>query len=130
MIALGTLVLIFATVDLIHGQHNGDAHRFYIHIAEFVTLLAFLSLLEIKTFTLMRTKFRLSLWSAFICLSAASLLVGFTLFGLAGGSAHGDGGPMAVGFAIIGCLGAIGLPIGTIGLLVQLILRKRDKSPH
>jgi len=44
---LGSLALIFAVTDLVHGQHNGDAHRFFIHIAEFISFFSFLCLLEV-----------------------------------------------------------------------------------
>ena len=124
MIVFGISALILAIVDLIHGQHNGDAHRIYIHVAEFVALLAFLSLLEIQTFMLMRRKFGLNRWLACFYVSAASFLIGFALFGLAGGSAHGDGGPVAVSFAIAGCLGAIGSLISIVGFVVVLVLRR------
>jgi hypothetical protein len=127
-IALGTSALIFALADLIHGQHNGDVHRFYIHIAEFVSFLCVLSLLEIQAFRLMKEKFDLDPWLAGVYLSLVSFLGGFTVFALAGGSAHGDGGPIAVSFALIGLIGTIGLPISIIGFLVILLMRKRDGS--
>jgi hypothetical protein len=100
-------------------------HRFYIHVAELVALLGFLSLLEIQAFRLMKKKFELERWLACFYVSTVSFLVGFTLFALAGGSAHGDGGPLAVSFAIAGFFGAIGLPISIIGFLVVLLMRRR-----
>jgi predicted lysophospholipase L1 biosynthesis ABC-type transport system permease subunit len=125
IIILGVSALIFALADLIHGQHNGDVHRFYIHVAELVAFFGFLSLLEIQAFRLMKKKFELERWLACFYVSTVSFLVGFTLFALAGGSAHGDGGPLAVSFAIAGFFGAIGLPISIIGFLVVLLMRRR-----
>jgi hypothetical protein len=125
-IALGTSALILALADLIHGQHNGDIHRYYIHIAEFVAFLTFLSVLEIQAFRLMKEKFALDRWLASVYLSLASFLVGFAVFGLAGGGVHGDGGPIAVSFALIGLLGTIGMPISILGFLVAVFMRKRE----
>jgi predicted Co/Zn/Cd cation transporter (cation efflux family) len=128
IITLGVFALIFALADLIHGQHNGDMHRFYIHVAEFVAFCGFLSLLAIQAFRLMTVRLDLNRWLASFYVSTASFLVGFILFGLAGGSAHGDGGPLAVSFALVGCIGAIGLPISIIGFLVLLLMRRRRGS--
>ena len=129
-LALGSSALIFALADLIHGQHNGDSHRFYIHIAEFVLFFGFLSLLEIQAFKLMTQKYRLGRWLAGVCLSLASFLAGFTLFAIAGGSAHGDGGPLAVVFALIGCMGTLEIPISMTGFFVAMIMRKRTRYPQ
>ncbi len=126
ILVLGISAGIFALADLIHGQHNGDVHRFYIHIAEFVSFFGFLGLLEIQAFRLMTKKVGLGPWLAGICISIVSFLAGFALFALAGGSAHGDGGPLAVGFALIGSIGAIGMPICLLGFLVAMIMRKRN----
>ena len=128
IITLGVFALTFALADLIHGQHNGDMHRFYIHVAEFVAFCGFLSLLAIQAFRLMTVMLDLNRWLASFYVSTASFLVGFILFGLAGGGAHGDGGPLAVSFALVGCIGAIGLPISIIGFLVVLLMRRRRGS--
>ncbi|HEY2040682.1 MAG TPA: hypothetical protein VGG95_13505 [Edaphobacter sp.] len=125
---LGVSALIFALADLIHGQHNGDVHRFYIHVVEFVAFFGFLSLLELQAFRLVKKAFDLDRWMACFFVSTASFLIGFTLFALAGGSAHGDGGPLALGFAIVGCIGVIGLPLSIIGSLVMFLTRRRRGS--
>ncbi len=116
--------LIFALADLIHGRHNGDVHRFYIHVAEFVSFIGFLCLLEIQAFKLLTKKVGLGRWLAGVCLSLASFVAGFALFGLSGGSAHGDGGPLAVGFGLIGCIGIIGLAVSIVGFLVAATMRR------
>jgi hypothetical protein len=121
---VGMFTVIFAVADLIHGQHNGDSHRFYIHIAEFVSFIGLLCLVEIQAFRRMTKKAGLGRWLAVVCLSFVSCLVGFILFALAGGSAHGDGGPLAVSFAVIGCIGMIGIPISVIGFLVAISIRR------
>ena len=125
---LGLSTLIFALADLVHGQHNGDVHRDYIHIAEFVSFIGLLCLLETQAFRLMTEKADISRWLAVICLSISSFLAGFLLFLLAGGSAHGDGGPRAVGFGLVGYLGLICIPISTIGFLVTMIIRRLKRS--
>lgn len=137
-VALGTSTLLFALTDLIHGQHNGDVHRFYIHLAEFASFLGFISLLEIQAFRLSlfeieasrltAEKTGLSRWLAGLGISFASSLLGFILFGLSGGSAHGDGGPLAAVFILMGCIGTIGIPICLIGSFVAIIKRKRNES--
>lgn len=123
-VALGISALVFAIADVLHGQHNGDSRRFYIHVAEFVCFFGFLSLLEVLAFSLLRQKMGLGRWLAGICISLASLLAGFTLFALSGGSMHGDGGPLALSFGLICCIGAIALPITMVGLLASVIMRK------
>jgi hypothetical protein len=127
-VALGTSALIFALADLIHGQHNGDVHRFYIHIAEFLSFFGFLSLLEVQAFRLMTEKVGLGHWLAGLFLSLLSLFAGFALFALSGGSMHGDGGPLAWGFYLIWCIGTIGTPVTIIGFIVSLIMRKLNGS--
>jgi hypothetical protein len=127
-IVLGTSALLLALADLIHGQHNGDIHRYYIHVAEFVAFLGFLGVLEIQAFKLIEKKLASNRWLASVYLSLASCLVGFAVFGLAGGGVHGDGGPIAVSFALIGLIGTIGVPISILGFLVALFMRKRNGS--
>lgn len=106
-IALGGSAFILALADVIHGQHNGDVHRVYIHRAEFVFFVSFLCLLVAQTFRLFRSKTGLSRWGAAFWLALASCFAGFILFGLAGGSPHGDGGPIAVGFGLFGFLACL-----------------------
>jgi hypothetical protein len=120
----GMSTLILSLADLIHGQHNGDVHRFYIHIAELISFIGLVCLLEIEAFRLTTEKFGIGRWLAGICISLISFLAGFILFGLAGGSAHGDGGPLAVGFGLVGCIGMIGIPISIIGFLIEIAVRK------
>ncbi len=124
----GLATLAFALADLIHGQHNGDAHRFYIHIAEFMSFIGLLCILEIQAFRLMTGKIGLGRWLAALCSSLISFLAGFILFALAGGSAHGDGGPIAFGFGLVGYIGIIGIPISIIGYLVAMAMRRFKRS--
>lgn len=117
-------VALSALVDLIHGQHNGDIHRTYIHAVEFVLLLLLLSALTLQAYETLTRKLEMSGWAAASFLSSASLVVGFSIFGLSGGSVHGDGGPIATGFGITGFIGMLGLPVTLVGWLVALLLRR------
>lgn len=127
-VVFGACALAFAVADLIHGQHNGDAHRLYIHIVEFVSFFAFLSLLEVHAFRSMADRVGLDRWLAGVFLSLASLLAGFTLFAVAGGSMHGDGGPLASCFFLMYGIATICAPITIVGFLVSMILRKINGS--
>ena len=120
-------MFILALADVIHGQHNGDVHRVYIHRAEFVFFVCFLCLLVAQTFRLFRSKTGLSRWGAAFWVALASCFAGFILFGLAGGSPHGDGGPIAVGFGLFGFLGMFALPVSVVGFFVASIFHKRRR---
>jgi len=122
----GVFALVFAIVDLIHGPHNGDVHRDYIHIAEFIFFFGFLCLLEIWAFRVITTEANLNRWLLVTCFSFFSCVVALILFGLVGGSFHGDGGPIAFSFLVISAVGEIALPISLIGFAVVAISRKRN----
>jgi hypothetical protein len=126
-VALGMSALLFAAIDLILGQHVAYEHRSAVHLAEFVFFFSFFILVEIGAFRLM-TKLNLDPWVAGIVLSVVSFSLGLALFGLAGGSAHGDGGPIAVSLAVMGCLGAMGMLMSIVGLFVARFARKRIES--
>jgi|SRR5215469_4020168 len=126
---VGVCALVFAIMDLIHGPHNGDAHRYYIHIAEFIFFFGFLCLLEIWAFRVITTEANLNRWLLTTCFSLFSLFVGLILFALAGGSFHGDGGPIASSFLVISTIGEIVFPISLIGFVVVAISRKRNGDP-
>jgi hypothetical protein len=126
---LGFLALIFAVTDLIHGPHNGDAHRFFIHVAEFISFLGFLCLLEIWAFRVIAKEFKVNRWLAIACLSLLSSVLSLVLFGLAGGSFHGDGGPIALSFLLLWVVGAAVLPISFIVFVVIAISHWRQGIP-
>ena len=115
----GVLAFAFAIADLVHGQHNGDGHRYYIHLAEFCFFFGFLLLLKIKTFRRMIGKLSFEPWLAALILSIVSLLAGFGLAAGAGGSLHGDGGPLSASFALIGAIATVTLPISLFGAVVH-----------
>ena len=121
---LGALSLIFAVIDLIHGPHNGDAHRFYIHIAEFIFFFGFLCLLQIWAFRTMTSKWNINRWLIVILSSIVTGILALILFGLSGGSFHGDGGPIASSFLMMSVIGEIGLLIGLVGFLINAVMRK------
>jgi hypothetical protein len=126
---LGLLALIFGVADLIHGPHNGDAHRYFIHAAEFISFFSFLCLLEVWIFRRVSREYRIDSWLAIMFLSLLSCLLGFLLFGLSGGSFHGDGGPIAVSFLLLGLIGGTMLPISFIVFVVTAISHWRKGSP-
>ena len=126
---LGTLSLIFAVVDLIHGPHNGDAHRFYIHIAEFIFFLGFLCLLQIWAFRAMTSKWNINRWLIVILCSIVTGILGLILFLLSDGSFHGDGGPIASSFLTMSAIAELALPVGLIGFLIDAIIRKNAGLP-
>ncbi|WP_089410305.1 hypothetical protein [Granulicella rosea] len=118
IIFAGTAALFSALIDVIHGQHNGDVHRTYIHVAELVLFLLFLTALALQGRRQAMSRFDLGGWAASLCISLASIVLGFALFGLSGGSAHGDGGAISVAFGIFGILGIAGVPISLVGWLI------------
>jgi hypothetical protein len=126
---LGSLALIFGFVDLIHGPHNGDAHRFFIHIAEFISFSGFLCILEIWAFRVITRELNLNRWLLVTCLSLLTCVLSLILFGLAGGSFHGDGGPIAFSFLLFYAIGATVVPVSFIVFVVVAISRKRNGVP-
>jgi hypothetical protein len=126
---LGFFALIFAVVDLIHGPHNGDAHRYFIHVAEFIFFFGFLCLLEIWAFRVIAKESDVNSWLAVTCISLFSCVLSLIFFGLAGGSFHGDGGPIAFSFLLLSTIGAVVLPISFIVFVVVAISHWRQGLP-
>ena len=124
---LATSAILSALVDVIHGQHNGDVHRTYIHAVELVSILLLLSAFTLQAHRKLTGKPGLSGWAAALCLTFALLISGFAMFGLSGGRVPGAGGPIAVAFGIIGCIGMLGLPVCLIGWLVALLIRRSPR---
>src|SRR5215475_10069098 len=121
---LGISALIFWAMDMIHGPHNGDAHRAIIHVAEFICFFGFLCLLEIGAFRIVTKQTRTSPWLAVTYLSLASCFLGLALFGLSGGSLHGDGGPIAASFLTLATIGFVAIPANFIVFVVVSIMKK------
>lgn len=126
---LGVCALVFAIIDLIHGPHNGDEHRFVIHIFEFVSLFGLLCVLEVWAFKAVPWKYNMNHWLVATFLSLLSCIFGFILFFLSGGSFHGDGGPIAASFGLLGFMSEIVFPISLIGFVLVAIRRKRNGVP-
>lgn len=126
---LGVLALALAVVDLIHGPHNGDAHRVLIHVPEFISFLGLLCLLEIWGFNAVTSKFDTNRWLIVTCLSLLSSVLGLALFGLSGGSFHGDGGPIAASFLLLAAVGATVLPISFVVFIAMAISHKLKGIP-
>ena len=126
---LGALALVLAIADIIHGPHNGDMHRKYIHVPEFMCFFGFLCLLEILAFRTATREFSTNRWLVAAYLSLLSCVLGFIFFGLAGGSFHGDGGPIATSFFLLASIGEFALPVSFVALIVVAITRKRKGVP-
>jgi hypothetical protein len=126
---LGTLALVLAIADIIHGPHNGDVHRTYIHVPEFICFFGLLCLLEILAFRTVTRELNTNRWLVAAYLSLLSCVLGFLFFGLAGGSLHGDGGPIATSFFFVASIGEVVLPVSFIAFIVVAITRKRKGAP-
>src|SRR5947209_9406907 len=123
---LGTCAIVFAIIDLIHGPHNGDAHRIVIHRMEFVSFFGFLCLLEFSALKSIVKRYNLNRWLAITCLSLLTCILSLIIFGLSGGSLHGDGGPIASSFLLLLAIGSVVLPVSFVAFVVVAISRKRD----
>ena len=126
---LGVCALVFAIIDLVHGPHNGDAHRIVIHIVEFISFFGFLCLLELWAFKAIPKRFNLNRWLVITYLSFLTCVLSLILFGISGGSFHGDGGPIATSFLLLWAIGSVVLPVSFVGFVVVAISRKRDGVP-
>ncbi len=126
---LAALALVLAIADIIHGPHNGDVHRTYIHVPEFMFFFGFLCLLEILSFRTVTREFNTNRWLVATYLSLLSCVLGFLFFGLVGGSFHGDGGPIATSFFLLASIGEVALPVSFVGYIVVAIKRKRRGIP-
>jgi hypothetical protein len=126
---LGVCALLFAIIDWVHGPHNGDTHRVDIHAIEFISFFGFLCLLESWAFKAIVKSFNLNRWLVIICLSLSTCILSMTLFGISGGSFHGDGGPIAFSLLLLCTIGSMVLPVSLVGFVVVAILRKRGGVP-
>ena len=125
----GVFAFISVVVDIVHGQHNGDTHRYFIHIAEFIFFFVFLCLLEVWGFRTISKRFNVNRWWIAAIYSILNCVLGLLLFLMSGGSFHGDGGPIAFSFLAIELIAYIAFPISLIGLLVVSIVRQREGIP-
>jgi hypothetical protein len=127
--ALGLVALIFAIIDIIHGQHTPGTARTFIHVVEFISLFPALCLLEASAFGVAANEFNMNRWLVAIFFSIGSCIFGFIIFAMAGGSFHGDGGPISLSFLVISMIGEIAFPISLIGFIIIAISRKRSGVP-
>jgi|GEM_PF-3816947 len=127
--ALGLLTALLAIADLIHGPNNGDIHRTYIHVPEFIFAFTFLGLTGFLLFRVFSDEIDLNRWIILFFFSIVFGLVNFVLFAMSGGSFHGDGGPIATSFGAMGAIAEIGLPVALIGFVVSAIVRKNAGFP-
>ena len=125
---LAACALACAIIDLIHGPHNGDAHRVAIHAVEFVSFFGFLCLVQVLAFRAIVKEFDRNRWLALTFLSFLTCVLSLILFVVSGGSFHGDGGPIAFSFLVFWTIGTVALPVSLIGLLIDAILRKRRRA--
>ena len=127
--SLGIIALIFASADLIHGQHIDGTARTFIHTVEFISFFPALCLLGVGTFNAAVSELNLNRWLVAIFFPFGFGVLGLILFALSGGSFHGDGGPIAVSFLVLSVMGEIALPISLIGFIVIAISRKHNGGP-
>ena len=118
---LGLIALIFAIIDIVHGQHTPGTSRTFIHVVEFISFFPALCLLEVWAFRAAVEELNMNCW-----LVASFFSTGSCVFGL---SFHGDGGPISVSFLVLSAMGEIALPISLIGFIVVAISRKRNGIP-
>jgi hypothetical protein len=126
---LSILTAILMAADFIHGPHNGDIYRTYIHVPEFIDFCSLLCLLEILAFRKVTLKFNLNRWLTLIPFAILSGIASLILFGLSGGSFHGDGGPITTSFLALSTIAEIGVPVALVGFCVSALLRKNAGSP-
>jgi hypothetical protein len=125
----GILALVLAITDLIHGQNNGDIHRTYIHVPEFILFMAFLCLAGILIFRIMSKEMNLNRWIVLFFFMIVFGIANFVLAMLSGASFHGDGGPIATSFLLISAISEIGMGVALVGFLVSAIARKNAGFP-
>ena len=126
---LGIITLIFAIADIIHSQHTPGAARTFIHTVEFLSFLPALCLLAAWSFRWAAKEFNTNSWLVAIFFSVGFGVLGLILFGLSGGSFHGDGGPISVSFLILSAIAEVTFPISLIGFIIVAISRKRSGVP-
>jgi hypothetical protein len=126
---LGIVALLFAIIDIIHGQHTDGTARTVIHAVEFISLFPTLCLLGVSAFNGVVSELNLNRWLVAIFFSLGFGVLGLIFFALSGGSFHGDGGPIAVSFLALSAIGEIALPVSLIGFIVIAISRKRNGIP-
>jgi hypothetical protein len=126
---LGIIALVFAIIDIVHGQHTPGAARTFIHIVEFISFFPALCLSEVWVFRKTASEFSTNSWLVAIFFSLGTCILGFILFALSGGSFHGDGGPISLSFLALSTIGEIIFPISLVGFVVIAISRKRSGRP-
>jgi hypothetical protein len=120
----GVLAICLAILD---SQYNGETYRTFILIAEFVSFLGFLCLMEVWAFRIATNKFNTNRWLIATILSVLSCAIGFILFGLAGG-VHG-GSAITFDSLLLLIVGEFAIPITFIGFVIVAILRKKRGMP-
>ena len=126
---LGVGALFFAIIDMIHGPHNGDAHRTVIHTIEFIFFFGFLCLSEFWAIKAMPKRFNLNRWMVMTLLSFLTWWLSLFLWGISAAGSHGDGGPITLSFLLLWAIGWVALPVSFVGFVVDAILRKCNGVP-
>jgi len=121
----GVLAAALAVADLIHGPHNGDALRTYIHMPEFICFFLFLCVADVLIFQYLRHRFNLNPWLTLFLLAFVSGILNLVLFAIVGGSFHGDGGPLSASYLAMTVVAETCFPIAVIGFVVSAVLRKK-----
>jgi hypothetical protein len=85
--------------------------------------------LELWAFKAIPSRFNLNRWLAITYLSNLACVLSLILFGIPGGSFHGDGGSIASSFLLLWAVGLVVLPESFVGFVIVAISRKRDGVP-
>ena len=101
----------------------------WIHIPECIFFFGFLCLLEVWAFKVIIKEVNANRWLVVTCFSFVSGILGLILFALAGGSFHGDGGPISLSFLAISAIAEILFPISLIAFVIVAISNRRKDIP-
>lgn len=129
LVVMGFLSCALAATDAIHGPNNGDIHRTYIHVPEFICFLVFLCLLEAFAFRYARNRLRWNSWLVLMPFAVLAGVVNMVLFAASGGGVCGDGGPIAAVFITLSAVAEATAVVSLIGFIVSVVDRKSAGFP-
>lgn len=125
----GGLSCALVVADQIHGHHNGDIHRTYIHVSEFACCLLFLLLAATTTFRWIRKWINVNPWLLLIPFTLISGIAAMVLFATSGGGFHGDGGPIASAFLAYAAIAEAAVLVALLGFGIDAVIRRNAGFP-